>query len=64
VGAGDVGIVAYVASKASVCVLADFEPRDDLVLLAFGEGLLEGGETGEGPVCACDFEVFGEVFTD
>jgi hypothetical protein len=25
---------------------------------------LEGGETGEGPVCACDFEVFGEVFTD
>ena len=63
VGAGDVGVMAYVASKAAVLVLAGLQPPHYLFLLAFRERLLKGSERCERPVSSCDFEVFGEVFS-
>lgn len=47
--------MADIAPEATVLILADFEPLDKLGLFFWGQGVAEGGETGEGPVAARDF---------
>ena len=56
--------MAGVASETTVLILAGDQPGDDFGLFLGREGMLEGGECGEGPVTSCYFQVFSQVLTD
>lgn len=62
--AGHVGIMANISSEASIFILAQFDPGDNLLYFGLWDMLLEGGEAGERPISSCHFKMFGIVFSD
>lgn len=62
VSAGEMGVMADIASEASILVLARLQPRDQLFCFLRGELMFESCESSERPVAACYFEMFSEIF--
>lgn len=62
--ASEMRIMANIAAKATILVLAILKPRYNLLCFLMANRLLKGSETGKRPVTSGYFKMFGKILTN
>ena len=62
--AGHVWIMPDISTKATIVILAPFEPSNDFLYFFFGQLMIKGSQTGQRPIAACDFKMFSQVLSN